>query len=88
MAWTLSGNIRGASGVPAGGRYSQLIGDGSATSITVTHNLNTRVLTVAVYDASTWVEVECDVSLPSANTATLTFASAPASNAYSVAVLS
>lgn len=94
MGWSLTGNLKGASGaqgasgVPAGGRYSTLIGDGSATSITITHNLATRPVHVAVYDASTWVEVECDVTLPSTNTATLTFATAPSSNAYSVAVLS
>lgn len=94
MAWSLSGNIRGAtgasgaqgaSGAPAA-RYTTLIGNGSDTAITITHNLAARPVHVSVYDASTWVEVECDVSLPSTNTATLTFATAPGTDAYSVTV--
>lgn len=74
-------------GAAPGGSYSTQVGNGSSTTITVTHNLNTRVVKVAVYDAATWAEVECDVALPSPDTATLTFAEAPATNAYEVVVL-
>lgn len=97
MGWSQITNIKGpagasgaqgASGEPRYSSHNQLIGDGSATAITVTHNLGTRAVHVAVYDAATWVEVECDVALPSTNTATLTFATAPANNAYSVAIIS
>lgn len=64
-------------------RYSAAIGDGSATAITVTHNLNTRDLVASLAGAATpWEVVEADVTFPTVNTATVTFASAPASGAY------
>lgn len=73
---------------PPGGGTSWLIGDGVSTSITVTHNLGTRALTVGVYDATSWTEVECDVTLTTLDSLTLTFASAPGVNAYLVAAVS
>ena len=68
------------------GTYSALVGNGSATSITVTHNLGSRDVMVALYDAATYEEVECDIAFTSTDTVTLTFATAPASNAYRVTV--
>lgn len=67
-------------------KYAQLVGDGSATSIVVTHGLNTRDVVVALYDATTFTEVETDVAHTSTTTITLNFASAPASGAYRVVV--
>ncbi len=66
----------------------QTIGDGSATSITVTHNLGTRDVIARVYQtASTYDEVECDILHATTNTITLVFAAAPTTNQYSVVVL-
>lgn len=67
-------------------KYAVLIGNASATSIAVTHNLGTRDITWSVYDATTYEFVEVDGVATDTNTLTLTFASAPASNAYRVVV--
>jgi hypothetical protein len=68
-------------------KYSVSIGDGSATSYTVTHNLATRDVQVVVYNNSTYDEVITDVTHATTNTLTIVFATAPASNAYRVVVL-
>lgn len=67
-------------------KYTGLIGDGSATAIAVTHGLGSQYVTAQVYDASTNVQVECDVTLTSGTQTTFTFAAAPASNAYRVVI--
>jgi hypothetical protein len=68
-------------------KYSASVGDGSATSYTVTHNLGTRDVTVQVYDnASPYAQVETDVEHATTSTITIKFASAPTSNAYRVVV--
>ncbi len=63
------------------------IGDGSATAYVVSHNFNTRDVQVAVFHNSTFDEVFCDVVHTGVNSVTLTFASAPATNAYRVVVI-
>ena len=68
-------------------KYSVSIGDGSATSYTVTHNLASRDVHVTVYNASTYDEVITDVTHATTNTLTIVFATAPASNAYRVVVV-
>ena len=68
-------------------KYSVSIGDGSATSYTVTHNLASRDVQVTVYNASTYDEVITDVTHATTNTLTIVFATAPASNAYRVVVI-
>jgi len=68
-------------------KYSVSIGDGSATSYTVTHNLASRDVHVTVYNSSTYDEVTTDVTHTTTNTLTIVFASAPASNAYRVVVV-
>lgn len=67
-------------------KFSQLIGDGSTTAIAVTHGLGTKDVEVALRDASTDAEVDTDVVRTSTTVITLTFAVAPASNAYRVTV--
>lgn len=64
--------------------YSETIGDAVETAIVVTHNLGTQDIVTSVRDAATNNQVICDVQHTSANTATFTFATAPASNAYRV----
>lgn len=68
-------------------RFSANVGDGSTTAIVVTHNLGTRDVVVSVHDATTFDEVIVDVQKTTTNTVTLTFATAPASNAYRVTIL-
>jgi hypothetical protein len=69
-------------------KYSVSIGDGSATSYTVTHSLNTRDVTARVYEtASPYAEVEVDVEHATADTLTIKFSSAPTSNQYRVVVV-
>lgn len=67
-------------------KYAANIGNGSSTSIAVNHNLGTRDVTVSVHDAASYEEVECDVVKTDTNNVTLTFAVAPASNAYRAVV--
>lgn len=69
-------------------RYSTTIGDGSATSITVTHNLATEDVVVAVRLAgSTKDAVLADWRISSSNAVILTFAVAPSSSQLRVTVL-
>ena len=69
-------------------RAQATIGDGSSTQFDVTHNFATRDVIVQVYQASgSYEQINCDVSLPTANTARLNFAGAPASNAFRVVVM-
>jgi hypothetical protein len=69
-------------------KYAVSVGDGSATSYTVTHNLGTKDLAVHVYDnSSPYAQVETDVEHAGNNTVTIKFATAPTSNQYRVVVV-
>jgi hypothetical protein len=68
-------------------KYATNVGDGSATSYTITHNLGTRDVIVSVYEGSgSYAEVICDVNHATTNTITLLFSVAPTSNQYRVVV--
>jgi len=67
-------------------KYAVTIGNAAATSIAVTHSLGTRDITWSVYDSTTFEFVEVDGVATSTSVLTLTFAQAPASNAYRVVV--
>lgn len=68
-------------------RYAVNIGDGTNTSYTVTHNLGTRDVTVAVYrNSGSYDEVMPDVNHTSTTALTVVFSSAPTSNQYRVVV--
>lgn len=69
-------------------RFVQDIGDGSSTSITVTHNLNTRDVQVDLYRTSgNFDSVLVDIERPSVNSVRYVFAVAPASNAFRAVVI-
>lgn len=84
---TISGNTISIDTAVTARRASAAIGDGSSTTLTFTHNLNTRDVAVSVYDASTYTGVICDWVANGVNTVQLTFATAPTSGQYRVTVI-
>ena len=68
------------------GGYATNVGNASATSFTVTHNLATRDVTAMIYDNSTYEQVITDIAMTTTNTVTVAFATAPALNAYRVVI--
>jgi len=60
--------------------FAASIGDGSATSIAVTHNLGSQDVIVQLYDNSSLDTVYADVVRTSTSVVTIDFASAPATN--------
>lgn len=78
---TLSGSVWATK------KFNANIGDGSATSYTVTHNLNTRDVEVEVYrNSGNFDTVLVEVQRTSVNAITLLFDTAPAANAFRVLV--
>jgi hypothetical protein len=68
-------------------KYATNIGDGTATSYTVTHNLATKDVIVSIYDnASPYAEVMTDVEHTTTNTITILFSVAPTTDKYRVVV--
>jgi len=63
------------------------VGDGTATSYTLTHNLGTTDVVTQVRDATNDEIVECDIENTSTSAVTLTFATAPASSDIKAVVL-
>ena len=68
-------------------KVSASVGNASATSFAVTHSFGTRDVTVNVYDNASFDTVECDVVRTDTNTVTVSFATAPTTNAYRVVVV-
>lgn len=69
-------------------KFSQTIGDGSATSFNVDHNFNTRDVTIAIYrNSGSYDEIMADITRPSVNRVTISFAVAPASSAHRVVII-
>jgi hypothetical protein len=60
--------------------FAASIGDGSATSIAVTHNLGSQDVIVQLYDNSSLDTVYADVVRTSTSVVTIDFATAPATN--------
>lgn len=69
-----------------GQSYKTNVGDGSNTSFVVTHNLNTDDLFIEIWDNTSKEQVFTDVSYTTANSITVSFASAPTAGQYKVVV--
>lgn len=68
------------------GGYAANVGDGTATSFAITHGLSTRDVVINIFDNSTYEEVFTDVVRTSTSVVTVSFAVAPALNAYRVVI--
>ena len=76
-----------ATSIFASKKYATNIGDGSATSYVVTHNLGTRDVDVSVYrNSGNYDEVLVEIQRTSINTITILFDTAPAAAAYRVRI--
>ena len=68
-------------------KYATAVGNGSSTSFTVTHNLNSEDVVVSVREASSGAVVVASITHTSANVVTVEVNSAPASNGLKVVVI-
>ena len=69
-------------------KFSQLIGDGAAVSIAVTHNLNnTAVIAQVARVASPFDVIECEMVITSANVVNFNFNVAPTTGQYRVTII-
>jgi hypothetical protein len=67
--------------------YNALIGNGSSTSIAVTHSIGNRFVQASVYENTTAADlVECEIELTSTSVTTFKFNVAPSSNALRVVI--
>lgn len=77
-----------ATDVGATQKKSFPLGDGSATSFTLTHNLNSRDVVVSIREsASPYAMVITDVEMTTVNTVTVKFAQAPNSGEYTATII-
>lgn len=60
--------------------YAETLGDGTETSFSITHNLNSNDIIVNIYKLSTGESVQCDVLRTSVNEISVDATPAPASN--------
>ena len=67
--------------------YTQTIGNGSSTSIGVTHSLGNQWVIAQIVEVSTLAEVECDVIRTSSSVTTFEFTTAPTTNQYRVIIV-
>jgi hypothetical protein len=69
-------------------KYATTIGDGTAISYTVTHNLGTKDLTVQIFETNAdYNQIEADVQHTSDSVVTVKFASAPTAGEYRVVIV-
>jgi hypothetical protein len=69
-------------------KFAQSIGDNSATTFTVTHNLDTKDVTVQIFEnGSSHAQVEADVEHTTVSAVTIKFAVAPSTDEYRVVVV-
>lgn len=84
---TVAGSVVSIDTTVTARRAAAAIGDGSSTTLTFTHNLNTQDIVVSVRETSSNIGVICDWTANGVNTVQLTFATAPAVGAYRVVVV-
>lgn len=65
-------------------KFTTMIGDGAATQIIVTHNLNTRDILINLYEGKDLVIA--DVQITTVNSITIVFAEAPSAGAIKVVI--
>lgn len=69
-------------------KYTATLGDGSATAITITHNLGTKDVTVEVYrNSGNYDTVECDVKRLDENSVQFGFAVAPSADQFACVII-
>ena len=83
----ISGGVISIDAAVVARKVSATIGDGSATTISVTHNLNTRDLIVSVKEVSSNAGVIADWVANTDNTVQITFGVAPTTGQYRVTVV-
>jgi len=84
--WTLTND--GTNYHSVARKFAVNIGDGSATTYTVTHNLGTKDVTVQIFENNAdYNQIEADVQHTSNSVVTIKFAAAPATNEYRVVVV-
>lgn len=79
--------VSGGGGGGSVTKYAASIGDGSATSITVNHNLNSDNVFVTVIESSTGYYVYPDIKYSTSNSTIFEFVDAPTTNQYKVIIL-
>lgn len=84
---SIAGNVIAVDTAVVARKFSATIGDGTSTSIQVTHNLGTQDVHTSIRDASTNAFVDCDITSTSTNITTFAFTTAPAANAYRVTIV-
>ena len=68
-------------------KFVATVGDGTATSYTINHNMGTKDIIVQVSDATTFEVVYVNIAISDDNSITLNFEKAPAANAYRVIII-
>ena len=84
---SISGGVVSVDPAVTARKYSANVGDGSSTTITVTHNLNTKDVVVSVRESSGDAGVLVDWVANGVNTVQLTFGTAPSSGQYRATVI-
>lgn len=84
---TITGGVIAVDPTVTARKASAAIGDGSSTTITFTHNLNTQDIHVSLKDASTHVGVFTDWTAVTVNSVQLNFSVAPTTGQYRVTVV-
>lgn len=68
-------------------KFVATVGDGTATTYTISHNMGTKDIIVQVSDATTFEVVYVNIAISDDNSITLNFEKAPAANAYRVIII-